>query len=168
MREKDAKILVGDGALADYFEATARFTRAPQIALNLILGELLRLQTCDRFFTTVSHARLGELCNLLESGEINHSTAKKLLLRLTEGDFDLAAVIEREMLSQIRDEAVLGAILDEVLAANARAVADYRNGKKAAMRALQGTAMAKTAGRADPVLLEKLLVFRLESDTKGE
>jgi len=58
----------------------------------------------------------------------------------------------------------------EVLLKNARAVNDYRGGKTAALRALQGQAMAKTAGRADPVLLERLLLAALqeESNEKGE
>lgn len=170
MREKDADVLVSDPALADYFEATAAHTTAPITALNLILGELLRASVGDSFQTTVLPQRVGELADLLQTGTINNSTAKKLLMRLMSADFDLVSVIESESLGQIKDESFLRSVIDQVLLANARAVNDYRNGKKAAMRAIQGQAMAKTAGRADPVLLEKLLLSALEKATeeKGE
>lgn len=165
IRKADADILVSDVLLADYFEAVAAQTQAPVIALNLLLGEVLRMSEGESFSTPILPHRLGELATLLDAGTINHSTAKKLLSRLASSDFSPADAIEREGLAQIRDEAVLGAVLDEVLSSNARAVNDYKNGKTAAMRALQGQAMAKTAGRADPVLLEKLLLSALNQET---
>lgn len=169
IRKADADILVSDVLLADYFEAVAKDTKAPVIALNLLLGEVLRMSEGELFSTPIPPHRLGALATLLDAGTINHSTAKKLLSRLAVSDFDPIDVIEKEGLAQIRDESVLRAVLDEVLALNVRAVNDYKNGKTAAMRALQGQAMAKTAGRADPVLLEKLLLIALrETIEKGE
>ena len=164
IRKADADILVSDVSLTDYFEAVANETTAPVIALNLLLGEVLRMSEGESFATPISAKRLGELATLLDAGTINHSTAKKLLARLYRADFDLTDAIEREGLAQIRDEAVLAAVVTDVLANNARAVRDYQNGKTAAMRALQGQAMAKTAGRADPVLLEKLLLSALHQE----
>ena len=70
----------------------------------------------------------------------------------------------REGLAQLRDPDLLVPVIDEVLSANVRAVADYRNGKTAALRALQGQVMSRTSGRADPVLLERLLKERLACD----
>jgi len=164
MRMADADVLVSYPMLADYFEAVAEKTKAPLVALNLILGELLRANDGESFSTPVRAERLADLCDLLQEGVVNHSTAKKLLLRLQSGDFDLIETVEREQLAQIRDEGMIRNILSQILEANPRAVNDYRNGKRAAMRALQGQAMAKTAGRADPVLLERILVSLLDQD----
>jgi len=170
IRKGDADVLVSDPMLADYFETVAKHTNFSGTALNLILGELLRMNEGDAFSTPILPSRLAELADFLGEGTINHSTAKKLLGRLSTADFDLASVIKSENLGQIRDEATLQAVVREVLLKNARAVNDYRGGKTAALRALQGQAMAKTAGRADPVLLERLLLAALqeESNEKGE
>lgn len=162
MRMADADILVSLPLLADYYEAVAEKTRAPLVALNLILGELLRANEGESFSTPVRTERLAELCDLLQDGVINHSTAKKLLIRLQSADLDLTETVEREQLTQIRDENAIRVILSQILEANPRAVNDYRNGKRAAMRALQGQAMAKTAGRADPVMLERILISLLD------
>ena len=171
IRESDAKILVSDRWLADYFEATVAHTNAPLSALNLILGELLRMSEGECFSSPILPRRVGELADLLDTGIINSSTAKKLLSRLVTGDFDPREIVDREDLAQIRDEAVLREVIVRVLDENPRAVRDYLGGKTNAIRALQGRAMAQTGGRADPVLLEMLLPKMLNGsdvNAKGE
>ena len=100
---------------------------------------------------------LLSLAALLGEGTVNSTTAKKLLQRLCEGDFDLSATVERESLGQIRDEAILKKTVLETLEELPRAVSDYKNGKTAAIKSLQGRVMARTQGRADPVMTERLL-----------
>ena len=104
---------------------------------------------------------MAELAELLGEGVINSATAKKLLSRLLKSDFDPREAVVSEGLAQITDRAVLVETVSAVLEANPRAVRDYLGGKTAALRALQGQAMAKTAGRADPLLLESLLLEAL-------
>ena len=161
--EYDAEILVSDPALADYYETAVRQTAYPKTLVNLLLSELLRHCTADPFTAPVSECRLSALAELSGSGKINSAIAKKLLARLLISDFDPCRVVDEEDLGQIRDEKRLRVLVDEVIAANPRAVSDYKNGKTAAMRALQGQAMARTAGRADPVMLERFLLDALTS-----
>lgn len=159
--DADAAVLVGEPLLADFYEQAAGRTKYPIVLVHLILTDLLRTCTWDPFVSPVSADRMAELAELLGDGVINSSTAKKLLARLIESDLDPKQTVETEGLAQITDRAILAPTVQAVLAANPKAVRDYLGGKSAALRALQGQAMAKTAGRADPRLLESLLLDAL-------
>ncbi len=164
--EYDASVLVSDPALADFFEAAASHTAFFKPLVNLLLSDLLRFCREEPFVSPISPSRFAELCRFLGEGTINSSTAKKLLARLIEGDFDLQEVISREELAQIRDQAVLYRHIVEVAAANPRAVADWKRGRTAALQALQGQVMARTGGRADPILTKALLLEELSTPTE--
>ncbi len=161
----DAEVLVTEPALADYYEQAAGTTRHAVVLVHLLLTDLLRVCTWDPFLAPVLPTRLAELAELLGEGIINSATAKKLLARLTRADFDPRATVAAEHLEQITDRTELAHLVHEILQANPRAVSDYRNGKNAALRALQGQAMAKTAGRAEPRLLERLLLDALKEES---
>ena len=163
VRPYDAAVLTADKALADYYEAAAKQTTHPRIALNLLLSDLLHICTSDPFLSPLSPTRLAELAQLLGDGVINSATAKKLLLRLAKDDFDVREIVEREGLAQIRDESILKAAILDVLKEQARAVEDYRKGKTNALRSLQGQLMARMQGKADPILAERLLRQALET-----
>lgn len=160
----EAKSLFSDTALADYFEQVALQTAYPKLALNLLLSDLLHHVPAEPFVSPVRASRLGELANLVGEGKINSSTAKKLLLRLVQADFSLRETIEAEGLWQIRDEALLTNVVREVLLQQARAVADYKKGKRAAMQVLMGNIMKKTGGRADPILADRILQKELSRE----
>ncbi len=162
----EAGVLVSDGALADYFERAASMTAYPILLLHLLLTDLLRRCESDPFVSPVSEERLSELATLLGEGTINSSTAKKLLLRLCKEDVSPRETVEREGLAQIRDESRLLAWIEEIVSQNPRAVSDYRSRKTAALHALQGKLMAKSDGRADPMLAETLLRRVLDADAE--
>ena len=160
---QDAQVLTSDAALALYFEKAATRSAYPRLLSNMIRTELLRLQNgTDGFSVPVSAERLASLCQLVGEGRINSSTAKKLLLRLTKEDFDPVETVALEGLEQISDRGRLHTLVLSVIEEKPRAVEDYLNGRSAALRALEGTAMAKTGGRAEPVLLEKIFLEELE------
>ena len=159
----DAEIFVTDPALGDYFEQAASATTHKTLLSGLILTDLLRHCQSDPFASPVKARRMGEIAEMMGEGRVNSSTAKKLVARLIEGDFDPREAVLAEGLAQIRDRETLVRIVDEVLTESSKAVADYKNGKLAALRALQGRAMAKTKGLADPVLLETILLEKLSN-----
>lgn len=167
LRYEDAAILTSELSLACYFEAAARATSYPKTVANLLLTDLLPHCAADPFSSPIPCERLSQLAELLGNGMINSSIAKKLLLRLTKEDFSPAEVVEREQLGQIRDEGVLQALIADVIKRNPAAVQDFQNGKKNAIRALQGQMMAASGGRAEPRLAEALLLAAL-NDTEQE
>ena len=63
---------------------------------------------------------------------------------------------------QINDERIIGVWVREVLMENAKAAEDYRSGRSHAKKALIGSLMAKSRGRANPALAERLLTDLLE------
>ncbi len=162
----DAAILSSDSALSAYFEEAVAACRYPVLLTNLLITELLRESGEEDFCSTVASASLATLADLFGEGTINSTTTKKLLARLMVGNFDLRAAVKTEGLEQLRDPQALAGIIEAVLAENPQAVADYLRGKCAASRALLGRAMKKTEGRADPILLERLLAEALERARK--
>jgi aspartyl-tRNA(Asn)/glutamyl-tRNA(Gln) amidotransferase subunit B len=166
IRQKDAEILAAELSLATFFEAVAEKTKYPQLALNLLLTDLMPHCTADPFSSPVSGDRIAELANLLGEGEINSATAKKLLARLIKEDFSPVEIVEKEGLAQIRDTDRLQALVESAMQKLPQAVIDWQNGKTAAMRSLQGRIMAESGGRADPILAEKLLLDTLKAPKK--
>ncbi|MBQ8416387.1 MAG: Asp-tRNA(Asn)/Glu-tRNA(Gln) amidotransferase subunit GatB [Clostridia bacterium] len=158
----DAKRLSGDERLLSYFEAVAKGTDYPLLSCHLILTELLRFSGGENFEPVISPEHLSELCQLAGEQVINSATVKKLLLRLMKEDFSPRECVVSEELWQIRERDALLPLVEDVLEEMPGAVLDYRKGKTAALRALQGKLMAKSVGRADPELGEVLLLELLQ------
>lgn len=168
LSEQDSAVLNADASLAAFFEEAAKQTTYTKLLSNLIQTDLLRLRTeGEHFVAPVSASHLAALCNLQGEGEINSSTAKKLLVRLAKEDFEPRDVVVREGLAQIRDRTQLRALVLQTIEAQPKAVADYRGGKRAALRSLEGMAMARVSGRADPVLLETLFLEALDGEDRN-
>ncbi len=161
---REAATLTATPGLSEFFEEAALASHDPRIVLNLLLTDLLRFCGGEDFFQSpVSAHRLAELSDLAADGTVNRSTAKKLLARLTEEDFSPREIAAREGLEQIRDPEWIALWIGQVLAEDQKSVADYLNGKRNAVKALQGRLMAKSGGRADPILAERMLAESLES-----
>ena len=88
---------------------------------------------------------------------INSGTAKRLIGRMWEADEDPKAIVEQEGLAQVNDPEILLAAVHKALAQNPQAVDQYRKGKLNAAKALMGAAMRETAGRGNPLVLERLV-----------
>lgn len=166
--ERDSHTLTATAGLSDYFETVASACSYPKIALGLLLTDLLRLCEDEPFRSPVSVARLAELVDLTGEGTVNRSTAKKLLLRLADGDFSPREIAEREGLAQIQDPRVLSQWISEILAEEQQSVSDYLGGKQNALKALQGRLMAKSGGRADPITANAMLLEAIEKERYKE
>jgi aspartyl-tRNA(Asn)/glutamyl-tRNA(Gln) amidotransferase subunit B len=71
------------------------------------------------------------------------------------------ALIEAKGLKQMNDSGALEAIVDEVIAANEKSVAEYRSGKDKAFNALVGQVMKASKGKANPAQAGELLKQKL-------
>lgn len=158
----DGEVLTSDKAMADYFEAAAATTKHPKLAANLLISEFMRLVESESFTCPVSAAHLGELATLVGDDVINSSTAKKLIKELFETDASPKALVEERGLAQINDEVLLGRLVAEAVAANPKAVADVKRGKPAAAKSIVGVVMGKTAGKGNPVIINRLLEEELK------
>jgi aspartyl-tRNA(Asn)/glutamyl-tRNA(Gln) amidotransferase subunit B len=161
---KQADQLIDDAPLAAYFDACVRASNNPQQSMNFVLGDLSRL--ANESATPVSDSKvtpehLAELIALVEGSKINSKIAKDMLARMWEGDGSPKAIVEREGLAQTSDAGAIEKFVDDVLAANAGVVAEYKAGKTNAAGFLVGQVMKTSKGKANPALVQDLLKKKL-------
>jgi aspartyl-tRNA(Asn)/glutamyl-tRNA(Gln) amidotransferase subunit B len=159
-RAQAATILAGE-LLALHDTAVAAGAPAPAVA-NWLAGEVTGHlsasgETLERTGLTGEH--VAELIAMVEDGTLSSTMAKQVLTGLfeTHGEQGPREIAAARGLEQVSDDGALGAVIDEVVAANADAVAAVRAGNEKAIGALVGQVMRATQGRADPKRTNELL-----------
>ena len=163
--EYDAGQLTQSKATATYFEAVASASAQPKLASNWIMGELSRRLNADEKLieaSTVSPAQLARLIARIADGSISNNAARQVFDALWTGEgTDVDAVIDAKGLKSINDTGALEKIIDDVLAANAKNVAEFKAGNTKAFNALVGQAMKASQGKANPAQVNELLKTKL-------
>ncbi|MBP5991490.1 MAG: Asp-tRNA(Asn)/Glu-tRNA(Gln) amidotransferase subunit GatB [Piscinibacter sp.] len=161
----DAAMMTQGKAMGAFFEAAAKACGQPKLVANWLMGEVSRrLNAEDRLIeaSPVSAAQLAAMIGRIADGTISNNGAKQVFDALWTGQgSEVDAVIEAKGLKQMSDSGELERILDEVLAANAKSVEEYRAGKDKAFNALVGQAMKATKGKANPAQVNELLKKKL-------
>ncbi|ODP32781.1 Asp-tRNA(Asn)/Glu-tRNA(Gln) amidotransferase subunit GatB [Pandoraea sp. ISTKB] len=170
LSDYDAAVLTQSKAQAAYFEAVvAKAGKASaKPAANWIMGELSSLLNREDIAidaSPVSSAQLAGLLARIADNTISNKIAKEVFqLMWEERASDEGAadrIIEAKGLKQITDTGAIEKIIDEVLAANAKSVEEFRAGKEKAFNALVGQAMKATKGKANPAQVNELLKKKL-------
>jgi aspartyl-tRNA(Asn)/glutamyl-tRNA(Gln) amidotransferase subunit B len=163
--EYDAQTLTATRALADYFEAAAALVSDKKAVSNWVMGEVsaaLNDSGVDASRAPVSAQQLAQLVGRVLDGTISNKTAKDVFAALWAGEGTSAdAIIETRGLRQISDAGAIEKLIDDVLAANARSVEEFKAGKEKAFNALVGQAMKATKGKANPQQVNDILRRRL-------
>ncbi|WP_374367229.1 Asp-tRNA(Asn)/Glu-tRNA(Gln) amidotransferase subunit GatB [Piscinibacter sp.] len=161
----DAAMMTQGKAMGAFFEAAAKACGAPKLVANWLMGEVSRrLNAEDRLIeaSPVSAAQLAAMIGRIADGTISNNGAKQVFDALWTGQgSEVDAVIEARGLKQMSDSGELERIIDEVLAANAKSVEEYRAGKDKAFNALVGQAMKASKGKANPAQVNELLKKKL-------
>ncbi|MFA5140488.1 MAG: Asp-tRNA(Asn)/Glu-tRNA(Gln) amidotransferase subunit GatB [Elusimicrobiota bacterium] len=162
----DAGVLTADRDLAGYFESVvaAAGRSSAKAAANWIGSELLSKLREERLpveGSRVPAARLAELLDLLEDGTLSGKLGKEVFARMWESGASPAEIVAASGLRQVTDESEVGRWVDEAMAENPAAVADLRGGKGKAAGALVGAVMKKSAGKANPALVQRLIKERI-------
>ena len=138
-----------------------------KFAANWVMGELAsRLNKAELEIarSPVSAPQLGGLVLEIVYKNISNNIAKKVFEALWNGEGASAdEIIEKQGLKQITDSGAIEALVDEVLAANAANVAEYRAGKEKAFNALVGQVMKAAKGKANPQQVNDLLRKKLSA-----
>jgi len=161
----DAEILVGDRALATYFEETVSLFPEAKTVSNWIMSELLRELKTNNASAADSPLRpvhLAELLALIRDGVISGKIGKEIFPEVYQGGVMPKALIEAKGLLQISDSDSLRVTIDNVIAGFPREVEEYREGKEKLLGFFVGQVMKLTQGKANPKLLNQLLVERLK------
>ncbi|KHK60863.1 glutamyl-tRNA amidotransferase [Burkholderia sp. A9] len=166
----DAGVLTSSKAMAAYFEAVVAKAGAAnaKIAANWLMGDVssqLNRDGIEIDAIPVSAAQLALVLQRIADGTISNKIAKEIFATIWDekATDDAAAdrIIDAKGLKQISDTGALEAIIDEVLAANAKSVEEFRAGKEKAFNALIGQAMKATKGKANPQQVNELLKKKL-------
>jgi aspartyl-tRNA(Asn)/glutamyl-tRNA(Gln) amidotransferase subunit B len=163
--EYDATTLTQSKAMAAYFEEAAKASVQPKLASNWVMGELSRrINAGEGMFeaSKVSAAQLAALIRRIADGTISNNAARQVFDALWNGEgADVDALIEAKGLKQMSDSGALEKIVDEVIAANADNVAQFKAGKDKAFNALVGQVMKASKGKANPQQVNDLLRKKL-------
>ena len=163
----DATALTASLEVADYYEAAlavaGKFAAKP--CANWVMVDLaarLNKDGKDLGASPVSAEQLGGLVARIADNTISNAIAKKVFEALWNGEGASAdAIIEAQGLKQITDTGAIEKLIDDVLAANAAMVAEFKAGKEKAFNALVGQAMKATKGKANPQQVNELLRQKL-------
>jgi len=162
----DAAMMTQSKAFAAYFEEAAKASGQPKLVANWMMGELSRRLNAAAIELDACPVQTNELAALvarIADGTISNNSAKQVFDALWNDEVrhSVDAIIDELGLKQISDTGELSAIVDEVLAANAKSVEEYRAGKDKAFNALVGQAMKATKGKGNPVQVNELLKKKL-------
>ncbi|MGH8661662.1 MAG: Asp-tRNA(Asn)/Glu-tRNA(Gln) amidotransferase subunit GatB, partial [Burkholderiales bacterium] len=131
---------------------------------NLITGPLsekLNEQNLDIAQSRIPPELLQALARRMSDGTLSSKMAKEVFDAMWEGEGDADAIIAKRGLKQISDSGELEKFCDQVIAANARQVEDYRSGKDRAFNSLVGQVMKLTKGKANPQQVTEILKRKL-------
>ncbi|GIO11228.1 aspartyl/glutamyl-tRNA(Asn/Gln) amidotransferase subunit B [Cohnella xylanilytica] len=161
----DAGVLTASKKLADFFEESLKHTSDAKASANWIMGDLLGYLNSNGLElddVKITGQGLGEMIGLIEKGTISSKIAKTVFKTMLETGKAPQKIVEEQGLVQISDEGAILAIVDAVIAANPQSVEDFRGGKDKAIGFLVGQIMKETKGKANPGLVNKLLMDRLK------
>jgi aspartyl-tRNA(Asn)/glutamyl-tRNA(Gln) amidotransferase subunit B len=168
LSEADAVTLTQQG-LDGYFEETVAAGAAPKSAKNWLLGAVRAtmndegLADAGALRGRLAPARLAELLALADRGAISGPIAKDVFEKMWASGRAAGEIVAAEGLAQIDDASAIQAIVADVLAANADAVAQYRSGKTNAFGFLVGQVMRAAGGKTNPKRVNELLKQALGS-----
>jgi len=162
----DATMMTQSLAFAGYYEQTRDASKQPKLAANWLMGEVSkRLNAEERSIeeAPMSPALLATLITRVADGVISNNAARQVFEALWSGEAsDVDAVIQARGLKQMNDTGALEKIVDDVIAANAKSVDEYKAGKDKAFNALVGQVMKASKGKANPGQASALLKARLD------
>ncbi|GHU99917.1 aspartyl/glutamyl-tRNA(Asn/Gln) amidotransferase subunit B [Deltaproteobacteria bacterium] len=163
--EADIEMLVQHPNMADFFETAAGLSDARKTA-NYMLGPLLR--ECHARNLPADPAKwamrpqaLAELVRIVDQGLISAKIANDIFAEIFSTGAMPEAYIKEKNLGQISDSGALGAAVDAAVAAHPAETASYRSGKTKLLSFFVGQVMRATKGKANPALVNELLVRKL-------
>jgi aspartyl-tRNA(Asn)/glutamyl-tRNA(Gln) amidotransferase subunit B len=162
--EYDAGVLTVSRALAGYYEECVALYNQPKVVSNWIMGELLReLKNDSREIgdCPVKPGALADLLKLIDSGAINGKIAKTVFEEMYRTGKSAETLVREKGLTQIADASQIVKIIEEVMAANPRQLAEYRGGKDKLFAFFVGQVMKASKGQANPAMVNQLIKEKL-------
>lgn len=163
--EINAKKLVQNKPLSDYFNTLLTEDINFKIASNLLLGDISAyLNKTEKSITdtTLTKERMVELVNKISDNTLTSKNLKDILDKVLEEDKSISEIIKESGIENITDDTALREIIKKIVSENSESVTDYKNGHDRAIKFLMGQVMKETKGSANPKLAMNILIEELQ------
>lgn len=163
--EINAKKLVQNKPLSDYFNTLLTEDINFKIASNLLLGDISAyLNKTEKSITdtTLTKERMVELVNKISDNTLTSKNLKDILDKVLEEDKSISEIIKESGIENITDDTALREIIKKIVSENSESVTDYKKGHDRAIKFLMGQVMKETKGSANPKLAMNILIEELQ------
>jgi len=167
LSDYDAEVLTATREMAEYFEACLVAGAPAKGAANWTMGEVTRaLNEAGKGIgeCPVTPERLTALLQLMEKGTISGKIAKTVFDEMWSSDKTPEAIVEEKGLVQVSDTGAIETIIDEIMAANMGQVEEFRGGKEKVFGFFVGQVMRASKGKANPAVVNELLMKKLKGE----
>jgi aspartyl-tRNA(Asn)/glutamyl-tRNA(Gln) amidotransferase subunit B len=157
----DAAVITSSKDMADFFQESLLYTSDAKAVSNWIMGDLLGFMNANNLELAqvkITGQGLGEMIGLIEQGTISSKIAKTVFKAMLETGKLPKTIVEEQGLVQISDEGAIQAEVEKIVNNNPQSVADFKAGKEKAVGFLVGQVMKETKGKANPGLVNKLIL----------
>ncbi len=164
--EADIEMFTMNKPLGNFFEHVA--TELGDAALyktasNYLITELQKhLNGADPEHTKVTPALFADLVARVAKKDISSSAAQTVIEEMFKTGLSAEHIIKEKDLGQVSDSSALESIVDAAIAANPKAVEDYKAGKEASLKFLVGMSMRESKGKGNPQVLEEMIKNKLK------
>lgn len=163
--EYDAEQITTSKYIAEFFDkAVAKCGNAKMVS-NWIMGDVSRkLNDQEMDITDIKFGAedLGDLISLIDKGTISSAIAKKVFDDMFETGKKPEDIVKEKGLVQITDEGAIMEIVIKVIQNNPQSVADFKAGKDKAVGFIVGQVMKESKGKANPGIVNKLIMDELK------
>ncbi|WOL04458.1 glutamyl-tRNA(Gln) amidotransferase subunit B, chloroplastic/mitochondrial [Canna indica] len=164
---QDVLFLANDNHVAEFFDTTIENGADAKLAANWIMSDIAAFLKNERLSINevkLTPFELSELIASIKNGTISGKIGKEILIELLSKGGTVKSLIEEKDLIQIVDPTVIEALVDKVLAANPKQLQQYRGGKTKLQGFFAGQVMKESKGKANPLVLNKILIEKLKGD----
>ena len=166
--EYDADQITSSKYMADFFEKSEAKCKNAKLVSNWLMGDISRKINESEEMNDIRDVKftaedLGDLITLIDKGTISSAIAKKVFEDMFETGKKPEDIVKEKGLVQITDEGAIKEIVVKVISENPQSVADYKAGKDKAIGFIVGQVMKASKGKANPGIVNKLIVEELKN-----
>ena len=162
----DAKVLVKDKKVSDFFEECVSLGSDPKSACNWIstklLAEVNKSDTITINDLFIKPSMISELIKLIDTKKITNNQGKEVFAKMLEEKLTPSEIVKKYNMEVIEDSNLINTLVDEVISENEKAVTDYKNGRTNMLDYMVGQVMKKSKGKANPVEAKQALIDRIK------
>lgn len=163
---QDVLFLANDKNIAEFFDATLAKGADAKLVANWIMSDIAGFMKNEKLTikdVKLTPEELAELIASIKDGTISGKIGKEILFELLAKGGSVKEIIEKKDLVQITDPVEIEKMVDKAIADNPKQVEQYRGGKTKLQGFFAGQVMKASKGKANPGLLNKILLEKLNS-----